>query len=184
MKSHCLLSLIPFLSLTLFSCSSSSKTTKKMLEDHEFSESINEHYELRLTMNDDHTYEYAYKVPVTANYEGIDIQIKDKWEHVLSFHYSYSFDDWIFLNKVEGKMKGHVGIFKLNNNIDHRGLQNYLVLHISTYHLWSTEHEITREYLESLRGKGYSGSNDNNGRIEFWGPSLYPRGYAMAKWKK
>ena len=24
----------------------------------------------------------------------------------------------------------------------------------------------------------------NNGRIEFWGPSLYPRGYAMAKWKK
>lgn len=184
MKSHCLLSLIPFLSLTLFSCSSSNKTTKKMLEDHEFSESINEHYELRLTMNDDYSYEYAYKVPATANHEGIDIQINDKWEHVLSFHYSYSFDDWIFLNKVEGKMKGHVGIFKLKNNIDHRGLQNYLVLHISTYHLWSTEHEITREYLESLRGKGYSGSTDNNGRIEFWGPSLYPRGYAMAKWKK
>ena len=29
-----------------------------------------------------------------------------------------------------------------------------------------------------------SGSTDNNGRIEFWGTSLYPRGYAMAKWKK
>ena len=94
MKSHCLLSPIPFLSLTLFSCSSS-KTTKKMLEDYEFSESINEHYELRLTMNDDYTYEYSYKVPATANKEEIDIQIQDKWEHVLSFHYSYSFDEKI-----------------------------------------------------------------------------------------
>ena len=184
MKSHYLFSLIPFLSLTLFSCSSSSKTAKQMLEDHEFSESINEHYELRLTMNDDYTYEYSYKVPATQYSEGVDIQIQDKWEHVLSFHYSYSFDDWIFLNKVEGKMKGRVGLFKLNNNVDHRGLQNYLVLHISAYYLWSSEHEIIREYLESLRGKGYSGSSDNNGRIEFWGPNLYPRGYAMAKWKK
>ena len=184
MKSHCLLSLIPFLSLTLFSCSSSSKTTKKMLEDHEFSESINEHYELRLTMNDDYTYEYSYKYPSTSSSKGIDIKINDKWEHVLSFNYSYSFDDWVFQNKVEGKEKGDVGIFKLNNNLDQRGFQNYLVLHVSSYYFWSSEKEITREYLESLRGKGYSGNNNNDGKIGFLGPSLYPRGYAMAKWKK
>ena len=47
-------------------------------------------------------------------------------------------------------MKGHVGLFKLNNNIDYRGLQNYLVLHISSYYLWSSEHEITRECLDLL----------------------------------
>lgn len=154
-----------------------------MLNDYQFSENVKEIYELRLTMNKDYTYEYSYKFPEINSQKEIDIEIKDKWECVLSFNYTYTFDYIVLLHKVKCTMNGDVGVYKLNNNFDENNIQQYLVLHINTYYLRNTNEVVTRSYLESLRGEGYTGNDIKDGYIDFWGTRLYPRGNKNAKWQ-
>ena len=169
--------------ILLYSCGSSNGATLTMLNDYQFSENIKEIYELRLTMNKDYTYEYSYKFPEINDQKEIDVEIKDKRECVLSFNYTYTFDDLVLLHKVKRTMNGDVGVYKLYNNFNENNIQQYLVLHINTYYLWTTNEEVSRSYLESLRGEGYTGYDIKDGYIDFWGTRLYPRGNINAKWQ-
>ena len=100
----------------------------------------------------------------------------------MSFTYKWTYNNATFPD-LKVTVKSDVVIFKLNNFYNNNELQNYLVLDSNSYYLWSTGEEVTKEYLFGLRKNGYNGIY-KEGRIGFFGTELYPRGYAMAEWKK
>lgn len=183
MKRIILLCLGLLVSLSSFGCSSSSKIKEHMLEDYQFSASKDYTQAIiRLTMNKDNTYELNYKTKNYSSNTEPDIEINDKWELILSFTYKWTYNNATFPD-LKVTVKSDVGIFKLNNFYNNNELQNYLVLDSNSYYLWSTGEEVTKEYLFGLRKDGYNGIY-KEGRIGFFGTELYPRGYAMAEWKK
>ena len=183
MKKIVFLCLCLFVSLSFFACSSSNKIKEHMLEDYQFSASKDYTQAIiRLTMNKDNTYEFDYKTKNNSSNTEPDIKINDKWELILSFSYKWTYNNSSFPD-LKMTVKSDVGIFKLNNLYNNNELQNYLVLDSDSYYLWATGEEVTKEYLFGLRKDGYNGTY-KEGRIEFNGTELYPRGYAMAEWKK
>ena len=182
MKRIILLCLGLLVSFSSFGCSSSNKIKEHMLEDYQFSASKDyKQATIRLTMNKDNTYGLSYKTNNSSNIEP-DITINDKWELTFSCTYKWTYNNSSFPD-LKMTVKSDVGIFKLNNFYNNNGLQNYLALDSESYYLWATGEEITKEYLFSLRKDGYNGTY-KEGRIDFLGTELYPRGYAMAEWKK
>ena len=183
MKRIILLCLGLLVSLSSFGCSSSNKIKEHMLEDYQFSASKDYTQAIiRLTMNKDNTYELNYKTKNYSSNTEPDIEINDKWELILSFTYKWTYNNATFPD-LKVTVKSDVGIFKLNNFYNNNELQNYLVLDSNSYYLWSTGEEVTKVYLFGLRKDGYNGIY-KEGRIGFFGTELYPRGYAMAEWKK
>ena len=183
MKNINFLSLGLLFTLSFFGCSSSNKIKEHMLEDYQFSASKDyKQATIRLTMNKDNTYEFNYKTKKNSSNTEPDIKINDKWELILSFTYKWTYNNSSFPD-LKMTVKSDVGIFKLNNLYNNNELQNYLVLDSDSYYLWATGEEVTKEYLFGLRKDGYNGIY-KEGRIEFLGTELYPRGYAMAEWKK
>lgn len=183
MKKIIFLGLCLLVSLSFFACSSSNKIKEHMLEDYQFSASKDYTQAIiRLTMNKDNTYEFNYKTKNDSSNTEPDIKINDKWELILSFTYKWTYNNSSFPD-LKMTVKSDVGIFKLNNLYNNNELQNYLVLDSDSYYLWATGEEVTKEYLFGLRKDGYNGIY-KEGRIEFLGTELYPRGYAMAEWKK
>ena len=183
MKNINFLSLGLLFTLSFFGCSSSNKIKEHMLEDYQFSASKDYTQAIiRLTMNKDNTYEFDYKTKNNSSNTEPDIKINDKWELILSFSYKWTYNNSSFPD-LKMTVKSDVGIFKLNNLYNNNELQNYLVLDSDSYYLWATGEEVTKEYLFGLRKDGYNGIY-KEGRIEFLGTELYPRGYAMAEWKK
>lgn len=182
MKNINFLSLGLLFTLSFFGCSSSNKIKEHMLEDYQFSASKDyKQATIRLTMNKDNTYDLSYKTNNSSNISP-DITISDKWELTFSCTYKWTYNNSSFPD-LKMSVKSDVGIFKLNNFYKNNELQNYLVLDSDSYFLWATGEEITKEYLFGLRKDGYNGTY-KEGRIEFNGTELYPRGYAMAEWKK
>ena len=179
MKKIIFLCLCLLVSLSFFACSSSNKIKEHMLEDYQFSASKDYTQAIiRLTMNKDNTYEFNYKTKKNSS----NTKINDKWELILSFTYKWTYNNSSFPD-LKMTVKSDVGIFKLNNLYNNNELQNYLVLDSDSYYLWATGEEVTKEYLFGLRKDGYNGIY-KEGRIEFLGTELYPRGYAMAEWRK
>lgn len=179
MKKLNFLYLLPLVSIILFGCSPSNKVKEYMLNDYQFSTAKDNANDLiRLTMNKDNTYEFCYKKKVTSN--DYDFIINDKWELVLSFTYKWTYNNTSYKD-LKMTVKADVGIFKLNNS-NNNGLQNYLALDDTSYYLRSTNEEVTKDYLLSLRKDGYNGQY-KEGTIEFHGTRLYPRGSAMAEWR-
>ena len=166
MKKINFLCLGTLISILLFACSPSNKVKEYMLNDYQFSTAK------------DNTYEFYYKKKPTSN--DYDFVINDKWELILSFTYKWTYNNTSYKD-LKMTVKSDVGIFKLNNS-NNNGLQNYLALDDTSYYLWSTKEEVTKDYLFNLRKDGYNGQY-KEGAIEFRGIRLYPRGSAMAEWR-